>query len=54
MKVICRDRLLFDGDLLTIGKEYEVEEVENGDYWIEDDNGNYNPFPQELFEVISK
>ncbi len=54
MRVRCKDRLLFDDDLLTIGKEYEVGEVDNGEYWIEDDSENYNPFPQELFEVVSK
>lgn len=50
MKVICVGIMFPDG--LTIGKEYEVEEIEGEDYWIEDDNGNYNPYPSELFATI--
>ena len=53
MKVKCIAMLFGYGDLMTIGKEYEVDEIENGEYWIEDDQGEYNPFPQECFEVVS-
>ncbi len=50
MKVICVGILFSDG--LTIDKEYEVEEIEGEDYYIEDDNGNYNPYPSDLFATI--
>lgn len=50
MKAICTGLLFPDG--LTIGKVYEVEEVEGEDYYIEDDNGNYNPYPSDLFELV--
>ena len=55
MKVKCTAVLFGYGDLLTEGKEYEVEEIEKGtgEYWIEDDSGAYNPFPQCCFKVVS-
>lgn len=52
MIVKCVAIPIFWGDMLTIGKEYEVGEVEDGEYWIEDDNENYNPIPQECFVVV--
>lgn len=53
MIVRCVEVLFGFSDLMTIGKEYEVDEIEHGEYWIEDDSGEYNPFPQECFEVVS-
>ena len=53
MKVKCTAVMWGYSDLMTEGKEYEVGEVEPGEYWIEDDCGNYNPFPQDCFEVVS-
>lgn len=53
IKVKCTSVMFGYGDLMTKGKEYEVSELEDGEYWIEDDQGQYNPFPQKCFEVIS-
>lgn len=41
------------GGLLTIGKNYEVGEIDicSNEYWVEDDCGNYNPFPIQVFSV---
>lgn len=53
MKVKCTAVIWGYDDLMTKGKLYEVGEVEPGEYWIEDDQGCYNPFPQDCFEVVS-
>lgn len=53
MKVRCTGVLFGYSDLMTEGKEYEVGDVQPGEYWIEDDQGEYNPFPQCCFEVVS-
>ncbi len=54
MKVKCVSVPMFWGGMLTLDKEYEVEEVECEEFWIEDDTGEYNPVPQECFKVVSK
>lgn len=54
MLVRCVNIPFLWDDMLTIGKEYEVGEVERDEFWIEDDNENYNPIPQECFVVVSK
>ena len=53
IKIKCTSVIWGYNDLMTKGKEYECIEVENGEFWIEDDSGNYNPFPQDCFEVVS-
>ena len=54
MKVKCVSIPFMWNDMLTIGKEYEVGEVEYDEFWIEDDKENYNPIPQDCFVVVSK
>lgn len=41
-------------DLVHFGSIYEVKDIsDQGDeYWLVDDNGNYNPFPCEFFEIV--
>lgn len=52
MIVKCVDILFGYNDFMTIGKKYEVYDIEYGEYWIDDDRGEHNPFPQECFEEI--
>lgn len=54
LKVKCTQEAFGFTDMITLGKEYEVGDTstDTGEYWLEDDNGEYNPFPQELFKEI--
>lgn len=54
MKVRCIAIPVFWGDMLTLGKEYDVFDVEDDEYWIMDDKGYENPVPRECFKVVSK
>ena len=54
IKVRCTGVPLGYDDMLTMGKEYEVDDIDaSGEFCIEDDQGEYNPFPQSLFKVTS-
>lgn len=52
LRVVCKGVIF--GDELTVGKEYGVGEVDtlSREYWVEDDNEMYNPYPQELFQDV--
>lgn len=41
-------------DLVSFGNIYEVDDIsDQGDeYWLVDDNGNCNPLPCGLFEIV--
>jgi hypothetical protein len=53
MKVKCIRNFLWN-DILTVGKTYETDDSEDteDEYWLEDDNEYFNPFPKELFELL--
>ncbi len=54
MDVKCTNNLLWS-DILTKYKLYEVkmDDSVNDEYWIEDDNGCFNPFPKYLFTELN-
>lgn len=52
MIVKCVSKPVFWGTKVTVGKEYEVNEYEEFEYWLHDDNGNYSPFFQDCFSVV--
>jgi hypothetical protein len=55
MKVKCIENYGFYDNCLTIGKTYDViKKDNNGDYWIINDKGEEDWFPEDCFKLLSE